>query len=118
MLSKFKFEYPFFVSTTIKPSAFHDETFEQEEIESAPIKIRAAIILEMLKKLNIGKSNYDLSKICKLISYLTGCSYNKIYNIATAGIIFTDYHKPKITEANKILQDLNAGISIDKNKYY
>ena len=44
----------------------------QEETTKGSNKIRTAVILELLDKLGKGKSFNDLSKICRLVAYLTG----------------------------------------------
>jgi hypothetical protein len=82
----------------------------------ASIKVRSAAILELLKKIQQGKTHNDLSKICKLISFLTGTSYSNIYNEMQKGISFAEYHSKEIEEINKIFSELNISISIDKNK--
>ena len=90
----------------------------QEETTKGSNKIRTAVILELLDKLGKGKSFNDLSKICRLVAYLTGGSYDKIYNDAQARIQFTSYHKKEIDEVNKILSDLSLGIQLKKDKEY
>ena len=84
----------------------------------ASLKIRSVLILEMLKEMNLGPAHNDLTKICKLISYLTGNSYKSIYTELQKGINFTNHHTPQITQANKILTDINASFTIDKQKQY
>jgi hypothetical protein len=86
--------------------------------EIASIKVRSVVILELLKKLQLGTVHNDLTKICKLIAFLTGNSYDRIYNELQKGVFFSNYHKKEIDEANKILTELNALISIDKDKQY
>ena len=81
-------------------------------------KIKTALIIEMLGKLGHGKNFNDLTKICRLVAYLTGGSYEKLYNDAQAGIQFTDYHKKELSEVNKILADLSLGIELKKDKEY
>ena len=76
------------------------------------------MILELLKKLQLGTAHNDLTKICKLIAFLTGNSYNSIYNELQKGVFFSNYHKKEIDEANKILAELNILILIDKDKQY
>ena len=68
--------------------------------------------------MQLGTAHNDLTKICKLIAFLTGNSYNSIYNEMQKGIHFSKFHSKQIDEANKILENLNASISIDKNKQY
>jgi hypothetical protein len=86
--------------------------------EVASTKVRSVVILEILKQLQLGIAHNDLTKICKLISFLTGNSYNSIYNEMQKGIYFSKFHSKQIDEANKILSELNISISIDKNKQY
>ena len=86
--------------------------------QSASIKLRSVIILELLKKMQLGAAHNDLTKICRLIAFLTGGSYRSIYNEIQKGVCFSKFHTTQIDEANKILADLNASISIDKNKQY
>lgn len=89
-----------------------------EETKEASSKVQSAVILELLKKMNCGKSVNDLSAICRLIAFLTGKSYSKIYNEVQKGISLSNYHSKEIEQANKILSDLNTNISINKNKQY
>jgi hypothetical protein len=103
------------LSNTEKPAA---TTAEKENADVASIKVRSAVILELLKKLQLGKAQNDLTKICKLIAFLTGNSYDRIYNELQKGIYFSKFHGKQIDEANKILAELNTSISIDKDKQY
>ena len=89
-----------------------------EETKEATIKVQSAVILEILKKINCGKAHNDLTAICRLIAFLTGKSYSKIYNEVQKGICLTNYHNKEIEQVNKILSDLNTDISINKDKQY
>jgi hypothetical protein len=101
------------LSNTEKPTVA-----EKDNTDIAPIKVRSVVILEMLKKMQLGTAQNDLTKICKLIAFLTGNSYNSIYNELQKGIFFSKTHNRHIDEANKILTELNSSISIDKDKQY
>ena len=81
-------------------------------------KVRAVVIMEILKQMGKGKSANDLSTICRLISFLTNQSEKKLYNDAQKGILLTSYHDAEIIQANEILKLLNISISIEKNKDY
>jgi len=94
------------------------EAHEKDNTDVASIKLRSVIILELLKKMQLGAAHNDLTKICKLIAFLTGNSYNSIYNEMQKGVYFSKYHGKQIDEANKILEELNTSIAIDKNKQY
>ena len=89
-----------------------NEAPEKDNPDVASIKVRSVIILELLKKMQLGTAHNDLTKICKLIAFLTGNSYNSIYNEVQKGICFSNFHGRQIDEANKILEELNASISI------
>ena len=91
---------------------------EKESTDTASVKVRSVIILEMLKQMQLGAAHNDLTKICKLIAFVTGNSYNSIYNEMQKGVYFSNFHGKQIDEANKIFKELNASISIDKNKQY
>jgi len=82
------------------------------------IKVRTAVILEILREMNAGTAHNDRSKISRLIAFLTGNSNNHIYNEIRKGITFTDYHTQEINHINKILTDLNLSININQNKNY
>jgi len=94
------------------------ETVEKENPNIASIKVRSVVILELLRYIQLGPAQNDLSKICKLTAFLTGNSYNSIYNEMQKGICFSKFHNKQIDEANKILEEINASISIDINKQY
>ena len=84
----------------------------------ASIKVRSVVILELLTKMQLGTAHNDLSKICRLIAFLTGNSYNSIYNDMKKGVNFSNFHSQQIDEANEILKSLNTSISIRKTKQY
>jgi hypothetical protein len=94
------------------------EKSEKDNQNVASIKVRSVVILEMLKQMQLGTAHNDLTKICKLIAFLTGNSYRNIYNELQKGVHFSKFHSKHIDEINKILEELNASISIDKNKQY
>ena len=81
-------------------------------------KVRAVVIMEMLKQMGKGKSANDLSAICRLVSFLTNQSEKKLYNEAQKGILLSSYHDAEISQVNEILKSLNISISIEKNKDY
>ena len=95
-----------------------ETTPDKDNPDTASIKVRSVVILEMLKQMQLGTAYNDLTKICKLIAFLTGNSYDRIYNELQKGVCFSKFHSKQIDEANKILAELNTSISIDKNKQY
>ena len=82
-------------------------------------KVQLATIMEILKAINVDKSNTDLTKIIRIAAFITGKSYKKLYKDANNRITFDkSFHKNEIDEINKLFQDANLDISIDINKEY
>jgi len=97
---------------------FEQEATEKENPNVASIKVRSVVILELLRNMHLGPAQNDLTKICKLLAFLTGNSFKSIYNEMQKGISFSKFHSQQIAEANEIFKELNASISIDINKQY
>jgi hypothetical protein len=95
-----------------------DEGEQSENKNTGILKVQTVVLLEILKKAGISKKDADLSKIVRIISYLISKSEKKIYNEANKGISFTKFHTPEIDKVNNLLSDVNAGISIEKDKEY
>jgi len=108
--------------SAIEKQATNQETEGIEKNESgmdvASIKVRSVVILELLKLLQLGTAHNDLTKICRLIAFLTGNSYRSIYKAVQEGISFSEFYNKQIESANKILLDLKSPISIDINGRY
>lgn len=101
---------------TLTVQSVEENPVENDKAVSS--KIRAIIIMELLKQLGKGKSVNDLSAICRLISFLTNQSEKKLYNEVQKGIMLSSYHDSEISQANEILKSLNISISIQKNREY
>ena len=91
---------------------------EQSEGSIPCVKVKTIAILELLKKMNAGTAHNDMSKISKLIAFLTGNGYTRIYSELRKGISFTNYHTKDINEINNIFAELNLEITINPDKEY
>ncbi|MFZ4799520.1 MAG: hypothetical protein ACOYMA_18630 [Bacteroidia bacterium] len=94
-----------------------------DEIKYAPkiridYNVRTALLILILKKINITRNEKDVTKICRLISMLTGQSYNSLYQDLIAGIQLLDKNKKSITEMNSILNDLDIDFKLIKGEEY
>ena len=72
------------------------------------------VLLELLKKLNVGTGVNDMTKIAKLAQYLIGGSYDKHYQYIQQGNQLTSHHDNEIKRVNQILSDLDLDITINK----
>jgi hypothetical protein len=79
------------------------------------LKVQTATLLQILKKAGVDKSNTDITKLVRLIAYLTGKNLANTYEAARIGITFAPNHHEEIDKVNEYLDDINIGISIDKN---
>jgi hypothetical protein len=81
-------------------------------------RVQTVALLKILEKAGASKKNTDITKLTRLIAYLTGKNSKNTYDNARKGIAFTSYHHPEIDKVNELLDDINIGISIDKNNTY
>lgn len=95
-----------------------NESMVDTEINNPPLKVKTVAMLELLKLMKKGKSHNDLSKICRFVSFLTGQSYDKIYNDAQKGIVLTKYHKKDIDKINKIFKELTIDVELKTDIEY
>jgi len=95
-----------------------DDAVQSDVADVACIKVKAITILLLLEKLQVSRANHDLTKICRLIAFLTDNSYRKIYAELQKGIILSEYHNQQIQEINKILTELNLETTIQLDKEY
>ncbi|MBR6919105.1 MAG: hypothetical protein IKN37_02105, partial [Bacteroidales bacterium] len=49
----------------------------EAEPNAATTKVRSVVIMEMLRQMHCCRGNNDLTKICRLIAFLTGRNYDK-----------------------------------------
>lgn len=93
-----------------------ESMLEEQDTDSQgnTLKCKTLIILDMLKKMDAGISKNDMTKITKLVSYLTAGNAKKIYNYMQEGISLTDYHDAEIKRANAILKELNLDFTLHK----
>ena len=87
-------------------------------IEQGTLKVQSAVLLEIMKKAGLNREYIDYTSITRLVSYLTGKSYNNIYNETKPGIEFTKYHKKEIDNANKLLSEVGFDIAISTDEKY
>ena len=111
---------PYFRNRWKKSSAEEvNAKVDESDKKAADMKVRAVVILELLRKMELGTNRNDLTKICMLIAFLTGNKYTYVLNELQKGVHFSEKaHKRQIDEVNKMLSNLNASISIDINKQY
>jgi hypothetical protein len=92
-----------------------EETANEKQEHKRTFKVTTDVLIALFKKAGLLASS-DNTKIAKLIGYLTGFSEEKIRQRFTYTDELTSYHKAEVEAVNKILDDINANISIKYNK--
>jgi len=92
---------PFFNQFGAENKPVKNEEIELDNIEKIPTKIKMIVIFEILKQLEKGKAYNDVTKMCRLVSFLTGASEKKIINYSMKRFRFTNYHNEHIDNINQ-----------------
>ena len=80
-------------------------------------KVTTDTLMLILEKAGISAVSDDKAKIARLIGYITDFSDERIRQRLSNSDELTSYHKDEVENINKILNDLNANISIAYNKH-
>jgi hypothetical protein len=79
----------------------------EEKEMVAPVKVRAEVLLELMKRSGMGLGKKDRTKVCRLAALLMGCDYKNLLNIVGGGIRLNEKtHGPAVRQVNALLEDL------------
>ena len=81
--------------------------------KTAAVKVRASVLLELMKRAGIGLDKRDRTKVCRLAALVLGCDYKSLYNAVSEGIsLNTRTHGEEAELANRFLDDLGADFRV------
>ncbi|MBQ3914206.1 MAG: hypothetical protein II692_02370 [Paludibacteraceae bacterium] len=81
--------------------------------KTAAVKVRASVLLELMKRAGIGLDKRDRTKVCRLAALVLGCDYKSLYNAVSEGIsLNTRTHGEDAELANRFLDDLGADFRV------
>ena len=81
--------------------------------KTAAVKVRASVLLELMKRADIGLDKRDRTKVCRLAALVLGCDYKSLYNAVSEGIsLNTRTHGEDAELANRFLDDLGADFRV------
>lgn len=98
-----------------------DEKVEEEKDTNeemskiAPNKVRAQVLLEILKQCGLGLDKQDMTKVARLVGFITGASSEKIrQQLSRDGelILNAKTHQKHVEEVNKILSEMKCKIKM------
>ena len=81
--------------------------------KTAAVKVRASVLLELMKRAGIGLDKRDRTKVCRLAALVLGCDYKSLYNAVSEGISLNKRtHGEDAELANRFLDDLGADFRV------
>ena len=82
---------------------------EGGEVKAAAVKVRAKVLLELMKRCGLGLDKRDRTKVCRLAALLMGCDYKSLLNTVGEGISLNERtHRADVEQMNRLLDDLEA----------
>lgn len=95
---------------------FEEEKETDEETSKiAPNKVRAQVMLEILRQCGLGLDKQDMTKVARLVGFVTGSSPEKIrQQLSRDGelILNAKTHQKHVDEVNKILSEMKSKIKL------
>lgn len=88
----------------------------EETSKIAPNKVRAQALLEILKQCGLGLDKQDMTKVARLVGFITGASSEKIrQQLSRDGelILNAKTHQSHVEEVNKILSEMKSKIKLE-----
>ena len=84
-----------------------------DEGKVAAVKVRAKVLLELMKRSGIGLDKKDRTKVCRLAALVMGCDYKSLLNTVAEGISLNERtHRKDVDQANLLLDDLEADFAL------
>ena len=81
---------------------------------TATVKVRAKVLLELMKRSGMGLDKHDRTKVCRLAAFVLGSDYKSLLNVVGEGIRLNAHtHKDDVKQVNRLLNDLEAGFELD-----
>ena len=97
------------VTPPVKEGGSRDGGKEGEGARATTVKVRASVLLELMKRADIGLDKRDRTKVCRLAALVLGCDYKSLLNTVGEGISLNKTtHRKEVDETNRLLDDLEA----------
>ena len=92
---------------------------EAQEPTWKNLKFSTCLIFELLTLLGKGRGVNDLTSMAKLVSLVTGFSFNNVLNTAQQGFCLTErQHGTAIQEVNGVLVRLGVPVRVEVGRRY
>ena len=100
----------------LQDKGVEEENSNEEAFKVAPNKVRAQALLEILRQCGLGLDKQDMTKVARLIGFITGASSEKIrQQLSRDGelILNAKTHRKHVDEVNKILSEMKSKIKLE-----
>lgn len=100
----------------LEEKGVEEEEANEETSKIAPNKVRAQLLLEILKQCGMGLDKQDMTKVARLVGFITGASSEKIRQQLSrdgALILNAKTHQKHVDEVNKILSEMKSKIKLN-----
>ena len=82
--------------------------------KAVTVKVRAKVLLELMKRCGMGLDTRDRTKVCRLAAILMGCDYKALLNTVSDGIRLNERtHSDEVKQVNALLKDLETDYRLD-----
>ena len=106
-------ERQFILAPPSKEDSKDEECSKCDEDKVAAVKVRAKVLLELMKRSGIGLDKKDRTKVCRLAALVMGCNYKALLNTVAEGISLNERtHRKDVEQANLLLDDLEADFKL------
>jgi len=106
-------ERQFILAPTGKERSHEESSSKCDEVKAAAVKVRAKVLLELMKRSGIGLDKKDRTKVCRLAALVMGCDYKSLLNTVAEGISLNERtHRKDVDQANLLLDDLEADFKL------
>ncbi|MBR6884597.1 MAG: hypothetical protein IKN01_02685 [Prevotella sp.] len=96
------------------PKEEQEDCSKWDEEKVAAVKVRAKVLLELMKRSGIGLDKKDRTKVCRLAALVMGCNYKALLNTVAEGISLNERtHRKDVDQANLLLDDLEADFRLN-----
>lgn len=107
-------ERQFIMAPTGKEDSKDEGSRKSDESRAAAVKVRAKVLLELMKRSGIGLDKKDRTKVCRLAALVMGCDYKSLLNTVAEGISLNERtHRKDVDQANLLLDDLEADFKLN-----
>jgi hypothetical protein len=100
------------IIVTQQPS--EETTTRDADQKGVALKVRARVLMELMKRSGMGLDTKDRTKVCRLAALIMGCDYKGLLNTVGEGLrLNSTTHRKDVEQTNRLLDDLEADFRLE-----